>query len=80
MRSGDTQFERLTAAGMNWQSFTEEYLESTWLFRDAVIAMLAMIAKHERIRGSEAAFAAIHACTFETIVQMSTGEIATGRL
>src|SRR5437899_5069777 len=32
--------ERLTAAGVNWRSFSEEYLDSTGLFRDAVIAIL----------------------------------------
>ncbi|HTR34924.1 MAG TPA: recombinase family protein [Bryobacteraceae bacterium] len=51
--------ERLTAAGVNWRSYTEEYLDSTGLFRDAVIAILAVIAKQERIRRSERASAAI---------------------
>jgi DNA invertase Pin-like site-specific DNA recombinase len=51
--------ERLTAAGVNWRSFTEEYLDSTGLFRDAVIAILAVIAKQERVRRSERACAAI---------------------
>jgi DNA invertase Pin-like site-specific DNA recombinase len=51
--------ERLTAAGVNWRSFTEEYLDSTGVFRDAVIAILAVIAKQERIRRSERASAAI---------------------
>jgi DNA invertase Pin-like site-specific DNA recombinase len=51
--------ERLTAAGVNWRSYTEEYLDSTGLFRDAVIAILAVVAKQERIRRSERASAAI---------------------
>jgi DNA invertase Pin-like site-specific DNA recombinase len=51
--------ERLTAAGVEWRSFTEEYLDSTGLFRDAVIAILAVIAKQERVRRSERASAAI---------------------
>jgi DNA invertase Pin-like site-specific DNA recombinase len=51
--------ERLMAAGVNWRSFTEEYLDSTGLFRDAVIAILAVIAKQERVRRSERASAAI---------------------
>jgi DNA invertase Pin-like site-specific DNA recombinase len=51
--------ERLTAAGVNWRSYTEEYLDSTGLFRDAVIAILAVIAKQERIRRSERALAAV---------------------
>lgn len=51
--------ERLQDAGVEWRSFTEEYLDSTGMFRDAVIAILAVIAKQERIRRSERASAAI---------------------
>jgi DNA invertase Pin-like site-specific DNA recombinase len=51
--------ERLTTAGVEWRSYTEEYLDSTGLFRDAVIAILAVIAKQERVRRSERAAAAI---------------------
>ena len=51
--------ERLTSYGVNWRSFTEEYLDSCGLFRDAVIGILAVIAKQERIRRSERASAAI---------------------
>jgi DNA invertase Pin-like site-specific DNA recombinase len=51
--------ERLISAGVNWRSFTEEYLDSTGLFKDAVIAILAVIAKQERVRRSERASAAI---------------------
>jgi DNA invertase Pin-like site-specific DNA recombinase len=51
--------ERLTSYGVGWRSFTEEYLDSTGLFKDAVIAILAVIAKQERIRRSERASAAI---------------------
>jgi hypothetical protein len=43
----------------NWRSFTEKYLDSTGLFKDAAIAILAVIAKPERIRRSERANAAI---------------------
>ena len=51
--------ERLTSYGVGWRSHTEEYLDSTGLFKDAVIAILATIAKQERIRRSERAKAAI---------------------
>lgn len=51
--------ERLTAAGVNWRSFTEEYLDSCGIFRDAVLSILATIAKQERVRRSERATAAI---------------------
>jgi DNA invertase Pin-like site-specific DNA recombinase len=51
--------ERLTAAKVNWRSYTEEYLDSCGTFRDAVLSILATIAKQERIRRSERAAAAI---------------------
>jgi DNA invertase Pin-like site-specific DNA recombinase len=51
--------EQLTAAGVGWRSFTEEYLDSCGLFRDAVLAVLATIAKQDRIGRSERAAAAI---------------------
>jgi len=51
--------ERLTSYCVGWRSYTEEYLDSTGIFRDAVIAILAVIAKQERIRRSERAAAAI---------------------
>ncbi len=51
--------QRLTAAGVNWRSFTEEYLDSCGIFRDAVLSILATIAKQERVRRSERASAAI---------------------
>jgi DNA invertase Pin-like site-specific DNA recombinase len=51
--------ERLTAAGVNWRSFTEEYIDSCGIFRDAVISILATVAKQERVRRSERATAAI---------------------
>jgi DNA invertase Pin-like site-specific DNA recombinase len=36
-----------------WKSFTEQYLDSTGTFCDAVIAILATIAKQEHARLSE---------------------------
>jgi DNA invertase Pin-like site-specific DNA recombinase len=51
--------ERLTSYGVNWRSYTEEYLDSCGVFRDAVLGILATIAKQERIRRSERASAAI---------------------
>src|SRR6185369_3832009 len=45
--------QRLTSYGITWRSFTEQYLDSTGIFRDAVIGILAVIAKQERIRRSE---------------------------
>ena len=45
--------QRLTAYGVGYRSFTEQYLDSCGLFKDAVISILATIAKQERIRISE---------------------------
>jgi DNA invertase Pin-like site-specific DNA recombinase len=51
--------EKLTAYGVAWRSHTEEYLDSCGIFRDAVLSILATIAKQERVRRSERASAAI---------------------
>lgn len=45
--------ERLTAAGVGYRSYTEQYLDSCGMFKDAVLAILAVVAKQERIRLSE---------------------------
>lgn len=45
--------QRLTACGVGYRSFTEQYLDSCGLFKDVVISIPATIAKHERIRLSE---------------------------
>jgi DNA invertase Pin-like site-specific DNA recombinase len=45
--------QRLTGYGVAWRSFTEQYLDSTGIFRDAVIGILAAIAKQERVRLAE---------------------------
>lgn len=44
---------RLTGYGIQWRSYTEQYLDSTGIFRDAVIGILATIARQERLRISE---------------------------
>lgn len=51
--------ETLTAAGVEWKSFTEQYLDSAGVFRDAVLAILATLAKQERIRISERTLAGL---------------------
>jgi DNA invertase Pin-like site-specific DNA recombinase len=45
--------QRLNSFGINWRSHTEQYLDSCGVFREAVLAILAAIAKQERIRVSE---------------------------
>jgi DNA invertase Pin-like site-specific DNA recombinase len=44
---------RLTSYGIRWRSYSEQYLDSTGVFRDAVIGILAAIAKQEKVRISE---------------------------
>src|SRR3984957_2650803 len=50
---------RLTSYGIQWRSLTEQYLDSTGVFRDAVISILAVVAKQERIRLSERTLAGL---------------------
>jgi DNA invertase Pin-like site-specific DNA recombinase len=45
--------ERLIDYGVNYRSFTEQYLDSTGMFKEAVIGILAAVAKQERVRLSE---------------------------
>lgn len=45
--------EMLTSYGVGWKSYTEQYLDSCGIFKDAVLSILATIAKQERIRLSE---------------------------
>jgi DNA invertase Pin-like site-specific DNA recombinase len=45
--------ERLNSHGVGFRSLTEEYLDSCGIFKDAVLAILAAIAKQERVRLSE---------------------------
>ena len=45
--------QRLTTYGIGYRSFTEQYFDSCGIFKDAVIAIVATVAKQERIRISE---------------------------
>jgi DNA invertase Pin-like site-specific DNA recombinase len=51
--------QRLSAAGVGYKSFTEQYLDSCGIFKDAVLAILAVIAKQERVRLSERTIAGL---------------------
>jgi DNA invertase Pin-like site-specific DNA recombinase len=48
-----THLNRLTGYGVAYRSFVEPYLDSCGMFKDAVIGILAVIAKQERVRRSE---------------------------
>jgi DNA invertase Pin-like site-specific DNA recombinase len=45
--------QRLSSHGVEWFSYREEYLRSIGVFKEAVLAILAAIAKQERVRLSE---------------------------
>ncbi|WP_370245808.1 hypothetical protein [Acidipila sp. EB88] len=45
--------QRVTSYGVEYTSYTEQYLDSTRLFKDAMIGILAAVAKQERVRMSE---------------------------
>jgi DNA invertase Pin-like site-specific DNA recombinase len=45
--------QRLTSYGVGYRSYTEQYLDSCGMFREAVVGILAAVAKQERVRLSE---------------------------
>jgi DNA invertase Pin-like site-specific DNA recombinase len=51
--------QRLTSYAVNYRSFTEQYLDSTGIFKEAVIGILAAVAKQERVRLSERTLAGL---------------------
>jgi DNA invertase Pin-like site-specific DNA recombinase len=50
---------RLASYGVGYRSFTEQYLDSCGIFKDAVLSILAVVAKQERVRRSERTLASI---------------------
>lgn len=51
--------QRLTSYGVGYRSFSEPYLDSLGTFRDAIISILACLARQERIRLSERTIAGL---------------------
>jgi DNA invertase Pin-like site-specific DNA recombinase len=51
--------QRLTDYGVDYRSFTEQCLDSTGIFKEAVIGILAAAAKQERVRLSERTIAGL---------------------
>lgn len=51
--------ETLNSYGVDWKSFSEQYVDSRGIFREAIIGIIAAIAKQEHVRRSERAKAAI---------------------
>lgn len=58
---------RLTSYGVGYRSFTEQYFDSCGIFREAVIAILATVAKQERLRISERTKAGLEAARLKGI-------------
>jgi DNA invertase Pin-like site-specific DNA recombinase len=48
-----THLNRLTGYAVHYRSFTEQWFDSCGIFRDAVISIMATLAKQERVRISE---------------------------
>lgn len=44
---------RLTSYGVGFRSYTEQFFDSCGVFKDAVIAIMATLAKQERVKRSE---------------------------
>jgi DNA invertase Pin-like site-specific DNA recombinase len=51
--------ETLNGYGVNYRSFTEQYLDSTGIFKEAVIGILAAVARQEKVRLSERTMAGL---------------------
>jgi DNA invertase Pin-like site-specific DNA recombinase len=45
--------QQLEAFGVQYKSYTEQYLDSTGIFKDAIIGLIATLAKQEKVRLSE---------------------------
>ena len=45
--------------GVSYKSFTEQYIDSSGIFKDVIIALLSTLAKQERIRISERVLAGL---------------------
>ena len=45
-----THLNRLTSCGVEYKSFTEQFFDSCGVFRDAVISIMAVLAKQEKVR------------------------------
>ncbi len=49
---------KLTSYGVQWKSFTEQYLDSAGIFADVIVSLLSTLARQESVRRSERASAA----------------------
>lgn len=51
--------QELDGYGVNWKSFTEQYLDSAGVFKEAIISIMATLAKQERVKISERTIAGL---------------------
>ena len=51
--------QALTSHGVNWKSYTEQYLDSAGIFKDAIVSIMATLAKQERVKISERTIAGL---------------------
>jgi DNA invertase Pin-like site-specific DNA recombinase len=49
---------KLTSYGVQWRSYTEQFIDSAGMFGEVIISLLAVLAKQESVRRSERASAA----------------------
>ncbi len=45
--------EMLTSYGIGWRSFTEQFFDSCGVFKEAIISIMATLAKQERVKRAE---------------------------
>jgi DNA invertase Pin-like site-specific DNA recombinase len=51
--------QRLNSYGVGYRSYTEQYLDSTGIFKEAIVGILAAVARQERVRLSERTIAGL---------------------
>jgi len=51
--------QRLNSYGVGYRSYTEQYLDSTGMFKEAVVGILAAVARQERVRLTERTIAGL---------------------
>jgi DNA invertase Pin-like site-specific DNA recombinase len=57
--------DRLESYGVGFRSYTEPYFDSCGIFKEAVVSIVATLAKQERIRLSERTRAGLAVCAGE---------------
>ncbi len=51
--------QELDGHGVGWKSYTEQYLDSAGVFKDAIVSIMATLAKQERVKISERTLAGL---------------------